>query len=166
MKTSEQATSFSQYITEKISHYGFELLVFLGAFFAPVAPMLMAVGAAILLDTYFGRWRARKDKDEAKREEVTSKKTRVGLVEKAKWYILIVVGVFILDYAAINEFMVGFFGIPYAVTKVMTIVFCWIEYTSINESFKAVKGKSIGDALRELLRSAKNTKKDINEIKK
>ena len=152
---------FVRYLALKIGNGLFELMMFIITFFAPAGYVLGAVGFAILVDTYFGRWRAKH-----KKEKVTSKITRVSITNKSIGYMLVVLGAFLMDKAFMNEIVGAFFNVEFAVTKMVGLVFCWIEYTSVDESYTAVKGKSLGQALKDLLKKVKIVKGEIDELKK
>lgn len=155
---------FIKFIAHKLGTGVLELASFLAAFFAPAGYVLAAVGMAIFIDTIVGRWRAKRKPE--KGEVVSSKMTRVGLVNKSIGYMLVVLGAFLMDKAFMNEIVSFFFNVEFAVTKLAGLLFCWIEYSSVNESYEKVKGQSLGKALREFLKQVKIVKEDIKNIKK
>ena len=166
--TWESVTDFCKYLSFKIGNGLLELLIIIGTFFSPAAPVLLAVGLAILLDTHFGVWRAKYDK-----EKVTSKKLRLGLVPKAIGYALVVLTFFTLDYSIINEFVKEFLSVDYITTKLVGLVLIYIEYTSMDESYKVIKGISLKQAfgnmvksVRRLIASIIKVKSDMDEIVK
>lgn len=116
---------------EIITKLGLMIMVF----FAPLGMMLIAVGLAILLDTFFGRWKASKIG-----EKVTSKKTRHGVVSKALTYALVSITVFIMDKVAVNEIVHAYFPYDYVLTKTVVVFLIWLEASSIDESYEQVKG--------------------------
>lgn len=151
---------FFNYLGSKISQGALELTILIGAFFAPAAPILMAVGLAILLDTYFGRWKSRKIG-----EEVTSKKTRIGLVPKSIGYCLVVLTFYMLDYAIVDEFVHFFFPISFISTKLVALVLIYIEYTSMDESYEKVKGIKLKQAFANMMKSVRTITTDIYKTK-
>ena len=156
-------SEFTIYLVKKFTNGFLELCTFFLAFFAPAGIVLASVGFAIFLDTIFGRWRAKNAPKE--NETVTSKTTRIGLVNKSIGYMLVVLGAFLMDRAFMNEIISFFFNIEFATTKLAGLFFCWIEYSSMGESYKAVKGESIGKAFKRLLKVIKIVKEDIGAIK-
>jgi len=152
---------FCKYLSDKTLTYGMDFLGLLVTFFAPAGLIFASVGFAILVDTYFGRRRARYDK-----EEVTSRKTRIGVVDKSYGYLLITASVFVADTAIVNDIIKLIFPIDYLFTRIAAGFFIWIEYTSVNESYLVIKGISLGEAFRNFVKGIKQTKQDINEIKK
>lgn len=156
--------SFWSYLLTKFNTAFWEIFSIIIAFFAPIGTVALAVGFAVVVDTFFGRWRAKYAPN--KKEKVTSKKTRVGFVNKSIGYMLVVILSCLIDYAFINEIVSWFFeGVEFVTTKILGLMFCAIEYTSVNESYKAVKGKSIPRALRNLLKQMKIVKEELKEFK-
>ena len=164
MKNAETSLDLWKYLGAKVGSGFVDLIAFLVVFFAPTGYVLAAVGMAVFIDTVVGRWRARKAPEDG--EIVSSKVTRVGMVNKSIGYMLVVLGAFLMDKAFMNEIVSFFFNVEFAVTKLAGLVFCWVEYSSVNESYKKVKGQSLGMALRNMLRHIKIVKNDIGNIKK
>lgn len=161
----DKILDFLQYLGSKIGSFALELIIFLCAFFAPAGLTLLAVGAFIAVDTYMGRWSARKLQG---KKAVTSKKTRVGIVDKSFGYLVVVLSVFIMDIAFFNEIIhaVFSFKVEYVITKLTGLVFCFIEWTSWNEKYKDVKGISITEAFSSMLKKIKIVKNDVDDITK
>ena len=152
---------FLKYISEKTLTYGIDFIGMITTFFAPAGLIFVSVGFAILVDTYFGRKRARFDK-----KAITSKKTRVGVVDKSFGYLIIIASVFIVDTAIINELVRLIFPVDFLFTRITAGFFIWIEYTIVNESYLAIKGISLGDAFRKFVKSLKQTKKEVDDFRK
>lgn len=150
-----------KYISLKITSGTVELLLFLMTFFAPAGLVLVAVGGAIAVDTYFGRKRAYREG-----KEVTSKLTRKGMVSKGSQYAVLVLSVFLVDELIVNDFVKAFFNFDHVITKLAGLTLIWVEYTSVNESYEKIKGYSLKDALRNMLKGARGIKKDIDETTK
>ena len=134
-------------------------LSFILTFFIPVIPALIAVGFAVVADTLFGLWKCKKLK--IKR---TSKLMRKGLVPKLIGYQLATISFFVLDSLLLNQFSLLFTVMPFVLTKLLAAVFVWIELTSINENWEAVKGKSIIVSFKDMVRTGKSIKNDINDL--
>jgi len=154
-------SEFFKFVGLKIGTILIEGFLFIITFFAPTGYIMLAVGFSVLVDTYFGRWKARH-----KNEKVTSKSTRIGITNKSIGYMLVVLGAFLVDKAFMNEIVAMFFEIEFAVTKGVGLIFCWIEYTSVNESYEEVKGKSIAQSFRDMLKGVKVVKDDLRSVKK
>jgi hypothetical protein len=69
-----------------------------------------------------------------------------------------------MDKFVINDFSTLFTQIPFVLTKVLAMILIWIELKSIDESFEAIKGKSLFAYLLEMIKSAKKINKQISNI--
>jgi hypothetical protein len=135
---------------------------FLIAFFAPVAPVLLAVGGFIALDTLTGILKSIKlhgwpSIRSAKLARVATK----NLV-----YCGSVLVFFLLDKAMFNEVLIGFIPTPYVLTKAMGLILCSIEAKSIDENFEAVYGVSLWERFKLIIKRTKSVVGQIQEIKK
>jgi len=129
------------------------------AFISPIAGVLTAVGVFISADMIFARYRCYVQKI-----KWTSRKARAGLLPKVITYNCFVLSFFVMDKFVINDFMSLFSQIPFALTKILAMVLIWIELKSIDESFEAIKGKSLFTYLIDLLKSVKKINKQISNI--
>lgn len=153
---------------EKIYDLLSRFVVILGTFISPTVPLLLIVGLAILIDTLAGRWAASfqaKKEGKVAREEVTSKKTRQGVVEKSVSYSLVVLTFYCIDYAILNEVVIDYVPWQHISTKVVVLFICWVEYDSIDEKYYRVKGYRIKDKFHEFLRSVKRVIKSAFKFK-
>jgi hypothetical protein len=60
-----------------------------------------------------------------------------------------------VDYVIVNEIARNYIWFDWAFTKFFASVLIWVEYTSIDEKIKWVKGKGITDRIVEFARSLK-----------
>ena len=126
------------------------LLIFL-AFISPLLPLALLVTFASVIDTFVGRWYARQTN-----EVVTSRKTRLGLMRKLIIYFTALVFSFLVDRFMINEIMRNYIWFDFAFTKFVATLLIWIEYTSVDEKIKWVKGKGITDRIIEFGKALKS----------
>ncbi len=134
------------------------LLTFL-AFVSPLFPLALLVTFASLIDTFVGRWYAKQ-----KGEIVTSRITRLGLMRKLIIYFTALVFCFLVDRFMINEIARNYIWFDFAFTKFIASLLIWIEYTSIDEKIKWIKGEGITDKIVKFGRSLKSLigfKKDL-----
>jgi hypothetical protein len=113
-----------------------------------------------VLDTFVGRWYAR-----SIGEEITSRKTRVGLTNKLMIYFTVLIVTYLIDRFIINEIMRNYIWFDWAFTKFFASLLIWIEYTSIDEKIKWVKGKGLTDRVVDFGKSLKRIvgfTKDLN----
>lgn len=125
------------------------LMTFL-AFVSPVAPLALIVTIFVVLDTFVGRWYAKQIK-----EKVTSRKTRLGFCKKLTSYFVVIICSYLIDRFMVNEIMRNYIWFDWAFTKFFTSVLIWIEYTSIDEKIKWVKGKGLTDRIVDFGKSLK-----------
>ena len=137
-----------------------QLVLIIIAFLAPIAPLLLTVGVFIAIDTFMGVWRARTAK-----EPVTSRKFS-AIVSKFILYQSAIILFFILEKFVIGDFIVLFTDIPHFLVKLMAALLCGIELMSINESFIMIKGFSLWDKAKELLKRTKYIKDEFENLKK
>ena len=134
------------------------LLAFL-AFISPVLPLALLITFASIIDTFVGRWYAKK-----KGELVTSRITRLGLMRKLIIYCTALIFCFLVDKFMINEIARNYIWFDWAFTKFIASLLIWIEYTSIDEKIKWIKGEGITDKIVKFGRSLKSLigfKKDL-----
>jgi len=135
------------------------LMAFL-AFVSPLAPLALIVTLFAILDTFVGRWYAKK-----MNETITSRKTRIGFSRKMIAYFVVLICAYLIDQFIINEIMRNYIWFDWAFTKFFASVLIWIEYTSIDEKIKWVKGKGLTDRVVEFGKSIKKIigfSKDLN----
>lgn len=134
-------------------------LVFM-AFVSPLFPLFMLVTIFAVIDTFVGRWYARQTG-----ELITSRKTRLGFTRKIFVYYLVLLVSYLVDYTIINEIMRNYIWFDWAFTKFFTTLLMWIEYTSIDEKIKWVKGEGLTDKVVKFGKSLKQAigfTKEIN----
>ena len=132
------------------------VLLTLITFLSPIHGVVLTVISFILFDTIIAYLRVKKTG-----KKWTSKKLRVGLVQKSITYIALIVLFFLMDKFILNEFVKTFINIDYFLTKALTLVFIFIEFTSIDESYTILRGKSIFQSLKELIGKANDIKNDL-----
>ncbi len=152
-----------------------KLATFLATFFGPVAFVFFLVGAMIVADTIAGRWAAKhkaRSQGLNTREEVTSRKTRKGMLDKMWTYLGLVVVIFIFDYYMLNAFLMYLakgFPIEYVTTKLLGFVLVLMELDSIDEKYYRVKGIRIFDKIKIMVKRMRsiiiNTSETVQEIK-
>ena len=146
-----------------MKHLLISFLKFIVLFITPIFPLMLAVGAAIFADTYFGRKAARHlGGDDA----VTSKITRKGIVPKLIGYQAAIITMFLLDGYALNEVMINYIPFAFVATKFVGAFLIWIEWSSINESYKKMKGYTLNDKIAEFFKEIKKAAAKILEFKK
>jgi multisubunit Na+/H+ antiporter MnhB subunit len=132
------------------------VLLTLITFLSPIHGVVLTVISFVLFDTAFAYWRVKKMQG-----KWTSKKLRVGLVQKSMTYVALIVLFFLMDKYILNDFVKTFINVDFFLTKALTLIFIFIEFTSIDESYTIVRGKSIFQSLKELIGKANDIKNDL-----
>lgn len=124
-------------------------IIFL-TFVSPLFPLMLLVSIMTLIDTWVGRWYAKRQG-----EIITSRKTRLGLTRKLIIYFLVVFVSYLVDFTIINEIAKNYIWFDWAFTKFFTLVLLWIEYTSIDEKVKWAYGRGLTDRVVDFAKSLK-----------
>lgn len=126
------------------------------AFLSPIHGVLLCVGLFIMFDTVMAYWRCK-----IKKVAWTSKRLRVGLVPKFLSYQSIIILFFLMDKFILFEFTKMFIEVDFLMTKFLACVLIYIEYRSIDETFKIIKGKTLIQYFKEMLKLANDIKDDM-----
>lgn len=129
--------------------------------FAPVYGLLVAVGTAIILDTFTGVFKSVKLSGW---KSIRSRKLS-NIVSKMMLYEVCVLLLFLMDKYLLNEFVFLWFGIEYMFTKICAILLIFIELVSVKENIEEAYKIDIWDMLKKLLSRAKEINSDINDLK-
>lgn len=129
--------------------------------FVPIYGLLIAVGTAIVLDTFTGVFKSVKLKGW---KSIRSRKLS-NIVSKMMLYEVCVLLLFLMDKYLLNEFVILSFGIEYMFTKICAIFLIFIELVSVKENIEEAYNIDIWKMLKKLLNRAKEISSDINDIK-
>lgn len=129
--------------------------------FTPIHGLLIAVGSAIILDTFTGIFKSVKLKGWS---SLTSRNLS-SIVSKMLLYEVCVLFLFLMDKFVLNEFIKHAFGFEFMFTKISAILLIFIELVSIKENIEAAFKINIWAMLRNALSRAKELSTDIKEIK-
>jgi hypothetical protein len=143
----------------KYVNYIFSSLILL---FVPIYGILIAVGAAIFLDTFTGVFKSVKLNGW---KSVRSRRLS-QIVSKMLLYEICVVLLFVIDKFILNEFIFKWLSINYMFTKICAILLIFIELVSIKENIEEAYSIKIWSLLKKAFLRAKEVKEDINEITK
>ena len=129
--------------------------------FAPIYGLLLAVAAAIILDTFTGIFKSIKINGW---KSVRSRKLS-NIVSKMLLYEICILLLFIMDKYVLNEFIKHAFGFEFMFTKICSILLMFIELVSIKENVEEAFSIDIWKMFKSLLSRAKEIKTDIDELK-
>ena len=142
----------------KYLHY---IIGSIAVLFVPIYGILVAVGMAIILDTFTGIFKSVK----LKGWKSIRSRNLSNIVSKMLLYEVCIVFLFIIDKYLLNEFVQHAFGFEFMFTKICAIVLIFIELVSIKENVEESFNIDIWALLKNLLNRAKEVRSDINEIK-
>lgn len=132
----------------------------IGLFLSPVIPMMAVCFFIIMVDTITGRKAARKRK-----EVVNSRRTRLGLVSKLLTYFAVILMAYFTDYFILNEITTRYVWFDYLFTRSWTGILIWIEWTSINENIKTLRGVSLNEKAITFIEGVKKIVRELMTIK-
>jgi hypothetical protein len=143
----------------KYINYFFASLILL---FVPIYGLLIAVGSAIILDTFTGIFKS------IKLEGLQSIRSRKlsNVISKMALYEICIVFLFLIDKFVLNEFIQHAFGFGFMFTKICAILLIFVELVSIKENIEASFKVDIWQLLKTAFNRAKEIKADFNEIKR
>lgn len=128
-------------------------------FLTPIFGLLLSVGIVILLDTIVAYFRCRKQGI-----KWTSKKMRVGIIPKFIGYQLSIITLFIIDKFLMNEIIMIIYPLQFLLTKILTMTIIFMEFLSIDENWKSIKGKSLTSYFFDMIKSGKKFKEKISSL--
>lgn len=137
------------------------LLASLLLLFVPIYGLLIAVGTAIILDTFTGIFKS------IKLNGWRSVKSRrlSHIVSKMMLYEICILLLFVMDKFVLNEFVKHAFGFEFMFTKICAILLMFIELVSVKENIEEAFNIDIWKMLKTALSRAKEINSDIKEIK-
>lgn len=142
----------------KYLHYIFASLLLL---FAPIHGLLIAVGTAIILDTFTGVFKSIKIHG---LKSIRSRKLST-IISKMLLYEVTVLLLFLMDKYLLNELVIRWFGIEFMFTKMCAIVLIFIELVSVKENIEEAYNIDIWKMLKRFLSRAKEFKSGIDDLK-
>jgi len=141
----------------KYINYIFSSLILL---FVPIHGLLIAVAAAIILDTFTGIFKSVKLKGWASvRSRVLS-----NIISKMALYEICILFLFLIDKFVLNEFVFHWFKFNYMFTKICAIMLIFIELVSIKENVEETFKVDIWQLLKKAFLRAKEVKQNINDL--
>jgi hypothetical protein len=143
----------------KYLNYIFTSLILL---FVPIYGLLIAVGSAIILDTFTGIFKSIKLNGW---KSIRSRKLS-NIISKMALYEICIVFLYLIDNFVLNEFIKSAFGFDFMFTKICAILLIFVELVSIKENIEETFKVDIWDLLKKTFNRAKEIKTDLDEITK
>lgn len=130
--------------------------------FVPIYGILIAVGTAIILDTFTGIFKSVKLNGW---KSVRSKKLS-HIVSKMLLYEICVLLLFVIDKFILNEFIFKWLSIDFMFTKISAILLIFIELVSIKENIEEAYNIKFWDILKKAFIRAKEIKDNVEDLTK
>jgi hypothetical protein len=128
--------------------------------FVPIYGLLIAVAAAILLDTLTGLFKSVKLKGWGSiRSRILS-----NIISKMALYEVCILLLYTIDKYVLNEFIIRAFGITYMFTKICAILLIFVELVSIKENIEETFKIDIWKLLRKAFLRAKEIRTDVDAL--
>jgi hypothetical protein len=129
-------------------------------FFAPVIPLLILIGFAIVADTVFGIIASKKNGTPI----ISRKLSRI--VSKSVVYMTLILLAYGIDYVLLNMIFLKWLSIPWLFTKISAVIITFVEIFSIDEKIRSFNdGKGIWYFIKQMLKGLKQLTSDVKEIK-
>jgi hypothetical protein len=128
--------------------------------FVPIYGLLIAVAAAIALDTFTGIFKS------VKLRGWSSIRSRIlsNIISKMALYEICILFLFVIDKFVLNEFIRQWFGFTFMFTKLCAILLIFVELVSIKENIEETFKIDIWKLLKKAFLRAKEIKSNINQI--
>ena len=141
--------------------FSLQLLAALLLFFAPIQELVMAVGLAIMLDTFTGIYKSVKL---GGWKSIRSRKLS-NIISKLVLYEVSIILLYPIDKFLLNELLLNIVSVQFFSTKVACVLLILVELTSIKENIEAALKINIWQILKKAISRAKELKGDIDDIK-
>jgi len=141
--------------------FSLQLLAALLLFFAPIQELVMAVGLAIMLDTFTGIYKSVKLSGW---KSIRSRKLS-NIISKMVLYEVSIIVLYPIDKFLLNELFLNILSVQFFSTKVACVLLILVELTSIKENVEAALKINIWQVLKKAISRAKELKGDIDDIK-
>lgn len=141
--------------------YFLNLVAGLLLFFSPIQGLVIAVGIAVILDTFTGIYKTIKIKGW---RSIRSRQLS-NIISKMVLYEICVVALFPIDKFLLNELLFQLVSIHYFATKIACVAIILVELTSIKENIEEALKIDIWKTLKNFIKRAKEVSTNYDEIK-
>ena len=124
----------------------------------PIKPLILLVGVCISLDTFFGIYRAVKQ-----RKKITSRALS-AVISKMALYEFALILFYFIDSIILNDIAKSFTPVDLFVTKMVAAVLVSVEVLSILENVKLATGHDFIGMAKKTLRRSKSIKNEVEDI--
>ena len=124
----------------------------------PIKPLILLVGVCISLDTFFGIYRAVKQ-----RKKITSRALS-AVISKMALYEFALILFYFIDSIILNDIAKSFTPVDLFVTKMVAAVLVSVEVLSILENVKLATGHDFIGMAKKTLKRSKSVKDEVQDI--
>ena len=124
----------------------------------PIKPLILLVGVCISLDTFFGIYRAIKQ-----RKKITSRALS-EVISKMALYEFALILFYFIDSIILNDIAKSFTPVDLFITKMVAAVLVSVEVLSILENIKLATGHDFIGMAKKTLRRGKSFKNEVEDI--
>ena len=137
-----------------------QLLAALLLFFAPIQELVMAVGLAIMLDTFTGIYKSVKLSGW---KSIRSRKLS-NIISKMVLYEVSIIILYPIDKFLLNELFLNILSVQFFSTKIACVLLILVELTSIKENVEAALKINIWQILKKAINREKEISHDVDDI--
>jgi hypothetical protein len=137
-----------------------QLLAALLLFFAPIQELVMAVGLAIMLDTFTGIYKSVKLQGW---KSIRSRKLS-NIISKMVLYEVSIIILYPIDKFLLNELFLNILSVQFFSTKIACVLLILVELTSIKENIESALKINIWQILKKAINRAKEISHDVDDI--
>ena len=124
----------------------------------PIKPLILLVGVCISLDTFFGIYRAVKQ-----RKKITSRALS-AVISKMALYEFALILFYFIDSIILNDIAKSFTPVDLFITKMVAAVLVSVEVLSILENIKLATGHDFIGMAKKTLKRSKSLKDEVQDI--
>jgi len=124
----------------------------------PIKPLILLVGVCISLDTFFGIYRAIKQ-----RQKITSRALS-AVISKMALYEFTLILFYFIDSIILNDIAKSFTPVDLFVTKMVAAVLVSVEVLSILENIKLATGHDFIGMAKKIKKRSKSIKNEVEDI--
>jgi hypothetical protein len=130
-------------------------------FFSPIQGLVVAVGIAVVLDTFTGIYKSVKIRGW---RSIRSRQLS-NIISKMVLYEVCIIALFPIDKFLLNELLFQLVSINYFATKIACVAVILVELTSIKENIEEALKIDIWKTLKNFIKRAKEVSTDYDDIK-
>jgi hypothetical protein len=129
-------------------------------FFTPIQGLVVAVGIAVVLDTFTGIYKTIRIRGW---RSIRSRQLS-NIISKMVLYEICIIALFPIDKFLLNELLFQIISIHYFATKIACVAIILVELTSIKENIEEALKIDIWKTLKNFIKRAKEVSNDYDEI--